>query len=152
MLTEEEEQRIVRAVANAERGNRGEVRVHLEERCVGPALRRARAVYRLLGLDRTRHDTAVLLYVATRSRVAAVYGGAGIHDPADADFWSGVSDRVARGFAAGDPAGGLSEALGQIGDMLRERVGGADEAGDELCNAPTTGAAEIAAAQPGDPT
>lgn len=151
MLEEQEEQRIVRAIANAERDNRGEVRVHIEERCPGDALTRARAVYRLLGLDRTRDDTAVLLYVASRSRVAAVYCGAGVHDPADTDFWSGVSDRVARGFAAGDPAGGLCDALGQIGELLRERVGGPDEAGDELSNAVTVGADVSAAPKPGEP-
>ena len=73
MFTEPEEQRIVRAIANAERDNRGEVRVHVEERCpVAEPIDRARTLYRLLELDRTRDDTAVLLYIAEKSRVAAV--------------------------------------------------------------------------------
>jgi uncharacterized membrane protein len=140
VLSEADEQRIVRAVAEAERGSRGEVRVHLERRCPGgDALARAAVLYRASRLHTTRDDTGVLLYVARRSRCAAVWSGAGIHPRADAAFWQGVTDAVAKGYRDGSPIDGICRALGVIGDLLRAHVGGGDSAGNEIPDGVTTG-------------
>ena len=92
MFSELEEQRIVRAIANAERDNRGEVQVRVERRCPGNPLVRAKALYNLAGLAGTQDDTGVLLYIASQSRVSAVYAGAGVHARAEATFWQGEFD------------------------------------------------------------
>jgi uncharacterized membrane protein len=134
-LTADEEERVVRAIANAERGNRGEVRVHVEKTC--PAkdpVARAHAVYREQRLERTQGDTAVLLYVATGSRKCAVWAGAGIHQHGGAEFWKSVTDAVAEHSRHGKLADGLVAALGKIGELLRTHAPGADAAGDELPN------------------
>jgi uncharacterized membrane protein len=138
-LTPTEEQDVVRAIANAERGNRGEVRLHLEARCRGEPLARAEALYRELGMHQTRDDTGVLLYVATASRVCAVFCGAGIVSRPPEGFWKSVTDAVAQGFEAKAPARGLVDGLKRIGDVLREHVPGEDRAGDELQNTISTG-------------
>jgi uncharacterized membrane protein len=131
-LRGEDERRVVTALAGAERGNRGEVRVHLEGRCPGgEPLARATALFAELGMRATADDTGVLLYVAERDRKAAVYAGAGIHGAGDADFWQTVVDRVTQGYRDGDRAGGLAAALALVGDLLREAVPG-DRAGNEL--------------------
>jgi uncharacterized membrane protein YgcG len=149
MLTEGEEQRVVRAIANAERGNRGEVRVHLERRCpVKEPYARARELYRELGMHRTKDDTAVLLYVATDSRKAAVHCGAGVHPHADDTFWQSVTDAVAKGFSEHEPAAGLCAALNEIGEVLRRHVPGEDTAGNELPDAVTVGDREADAEPP----
>lgn len=134
-LTWQQEQDVVRAVANAERGNRGEVRLHLEAKCPGDALERAAALYRSLGMHETKDDTGVLLYVATASRVCAVFSGAGIVSRPPEGFWKSVTDAVAQGFAKQEPAQGLIAGLTRIGEMLRAHVPGDDRAGDELSNA-----------------
>ena len=140
MLSELDEQRIVRAIANAERENRGEVRVHIDARCpTRDPLARARQLYCAFELHRTRDDTGVLLYVATKSRQAAVYCGAGVHPRADPAFWQGVTDAVAEGGRAGKPVDGIVAALREIGELLREHIGGNDDAGDEVPNRVTTG-------------
>jgi uncharacterized membrane protein len=134
-----DEQRIVRAIANAERGNRGEVRVHVEARCpTKDPLKRARALYFALKMNQTRDDTAVLLYVADQSRACAVWSGAGIHARGGEAFWKGVTDAVAGGYRQSKGADGVCEALGKIGELLRQHVPGEDTAGNELPNAVTT--------------
>jgi uncharacterized membrane protein len=138
-LTWQQEQEVVRAVANAERGNRGEVRLHLEAKCPGDPLERAATLYRSLGMHETKDDTGVLLYVATSSRVCAVFCGAGIVSCPPEGFWKSVTDAVAQGFARGEPAQGLIAGLSQIGQMLREHVPGDDRAGDELSNSISRG-------------
>ncbi|MCA9632659.1 MAG: TPM domain-containing protein [Myxococcales bacterium] len=139
MLSGLDEQRVVRAIADAERGNRAEVRVHIEPRCAGDALARARQVYAALGLARTREDTAVLLYVAPKSRVAAVVSGQGVPDQRPG-FWQEIVDEVANGYRGDQAADAIVAALGHVGDLLREVVGGEDEHGDELPDAVTTNA------------
>lgn len=134
-----DEQRIVRAIANAERGNRGEVRVHVEPFCrARDPVQRARALYQRLKMSQTRDDTAVLLYVADRSRACAVWSGAGIHAHGGDGFWKSVTDAVASGYKQGKGADGICEALGKIGELLRQHAPGDDTAGNELPNAVTT--------------
>lgn len=139
MLSELDEQRVVRAIANAERGNRGEVRVHIERRCPkGDALTRAQHLYRALGMERTQNDTAVLLYIATKSRQAAIYAGAGVDAHVGGEFWRSVIDKVAKGFKEGRPGEGIRGALEEVGEVLREHLPGDDVAGNELPNEMTT--------------
>lgn len=134
-LTADEEERVVRAIANAERANRGEVRVHVEKTCPAkdPVVR-AHAVYKEQCLERTQGDTAVLLYVATGSRQCAVWAGAGIHQHGGAEFWKAVTDAVAEHSKQGKLVDGLVAALGKIGGLLRAHTPGTDTAGDELPN------------------
>jgi len=137
-LTTEHEAQIVAAIKRAEAGNRGEVRVHVEPRCQGASLARARELFAALGMARTAADTGVLLYVAQRSRKTAIWAGQGIHDAVDSRVWQGLVDDVASRFAAGDGIAGLCAAIDSIGDMLRKHLPGPDEAGDELPNKVTT--------------
>ncbi len=135
----DQEALLVRAIADAERGNRGEVRVHIERFCPEPdAMDRAAELFELLGMAETAEDTGVLLYVATESRDCAVFAGDGIVGAREAGFWQRVSDGLARGFARHDPIAGFEMALMQIGEVLREVVPGDDAAGDELPNAVST--------------
>ena len=138
-LTIAQEAALVAAIRDAERGNRGEVRVHVEKRCPGGnALERARQIYHLLGMSGTQEDTAVLLYVALSDRKAAVFAGSGIHAAAKPDFWKSVVDAVAKGYARGAGEAGLVDAIGKIGELLREHLPGEDRSGNELPDEVTT--------------
>ena len=128
-----EDQAIVEAIRRAERGTRGEVRLHLERRCPrAEPMERARELFVALSMHATQGATGVLLYVSLRPRVACVYAGAGVHGAADPGFWVDVVDRVGRGFASGRAAAGLVEAIDAIGALLRRAAPGDDHAGNEL--------------------
>jgi uncharacterized membrane protein len=138
-LTVDDEQRVVRAIANAERDNRGEVRVHLEVKCpTADPTKRARQVYEKLKLHETREDTGVLLYVATGSKVCAVWSGAGLFSRPIEGFWKSVTDVVADRSRAGKLTDGVVDALGKIGELLRQHLPGEDKAGNEVPDAVTT--------------
>ena len=89
-------------------------------------------------MERTRTDSAVLLYVSTADRKAAVFAGKGIHGAAEPAFWQTVTDAVAEGARGGDLAGGIARALDRVGDLLREHAPGEDTAGNELPDVVTT--------------
>lgn len=133
-----EEKRVVDAIRRAERGSRGEVRVHVEARCKGDALARARDVFEELGMAKTADGTGVLLYVATADQKVAVFAGPGIHAGASPDAWREVVGAVAERAKDGDLAAGLEAGLGRVGEILRARAPGGDHAGDELPNVLTT--------------
>jgi len=137
-LTRAEEGRLRVAIALAERGHRGELRVHLEARYPGDGpVARAAELFSQLGLGETADDTGVLLYVAVRDGKAAVWAGSGIYQHGSArapDFWKQAVALVAAGFAHHDAAGGIEQALAAIGGLLREVAPGADVHGNELPN------------------
>ncbi len=126
---------VVAAIADAERGHRGEIRVHVEARCRGDALARAAELFDALGMRGTAGATGVLLYVALASRKVAVFADEGVHAAAEDGFWDGVAAAVAGGFGRGEPVAGLTQAVARIGEVLKDHAPGEDEAGDELPNA-----------------
>lgn len=128
-LTDEQEKAVVDAIGRAEEDNLGEVRVHLEKRCKHEegALARAREKFYELGMCQTEDSTGVLLYVAIKDRVTAVYAGPGIHTCCAETFWQDVTDQIAQGYESGKPAEGLVAAVDKVGDLLREYVPGEKE-------------------------
>ena len=139
LLDKHQETELVAAIREAERGNRGEVRVHLERKCgKNSVLERAKEVFAQLGMHKTRDGTGVLLYVAVKDRKTAVYAGPGIHDGTEPAFWQEVVDTASKGFSNGQPIAGLVDALEHIGRSLREAVPGEDDSGDELPNKVST--------------
>lgn len=135
-ITRAEERRVVDAITAAERGHRGEIRVHLEARYPGDGpVARAAELFDELGMGATADGTGVLLYVAVDDRLAAVYAGPGVYGAAEPGFWRDVIHAVTDGFARGDRAGGLVAALERVGALLREAAPGEDTGGNELPDA-----------------
>ena len=139
LLSPAQEARVVAAIASAERGHRGEIRVHLECRYPGDGpLTRAAALFEALGMAATQDATGVLLYVAIDDRKAAVWAGAGIYGGADPAFWKTVVDAVAESGRSQDPVSGLCTAVRLIGELLQRAAPGVDMAGNELPDEVTT--------------
>jgi uncharacterized membrane protein len=138
-FTAAERRAIETAIADAERGHRGEIRVHVERRYPGDGpLQRAAALFSELGMERTQGGTGVLLYIAELDRKAAVFAGPGVYGAREPGFWRQVTDAVAEGHRSGDRIGGLRRALELVGAILREAAPGEDLAGDELPDRVTT--------------
>lgn len=137
-----ERRRIELAIERAERGNRAEIAVHVEDRYPGDGpLARAHALFDRLGMDRTREGTGVLLYVAVEDHRAAVWAGPGLVGASAPAFWQEAVAHVAAGFAQGDGVGGIVKALDHIGELARRVAAGEDAAGNELPDRVTFGGA-----------
>ena len=107
-----------RAVAEAERGTSGEIRVHLEARCPGDPLARAVTVFESLGMTRTALRNGVLVYVGVEDRKLAVIGDAAVHERVGPAYWDRLRDTVVRHFREGHPREGLVAAIQEIGEAL----------------------------------
>ena len=110
---------MVAAIGVAERQTSGEIRVHLEAKCPGgdPYIR-GRELFEDLGMTATDERNGVLLYLAASDRLFAVLGDRGIHERVQDDFWDAVASRMSVRFREEDFAGGLIEAIQEIGERL----------------------------------
>ncbi len=117
-LSDEDLEAIARAVASAEQLTSGQVRVHLEDRCVGDPLAHASRTFRQIGMDRTRLRNGVLLYLALDDHRFAVLGDSGIHERVGAGFWDSVRDALQGELKAGRMRDGIVAAVLEIGRVL----------------------------------
>ncbi|WP_445665762.1 TPM domain-containing protein [Fodinibius sp. AD559] len=119
-LTEDEEEQIVDAINAAEQKTSGEVRVHIEHHCANNALDRADHVFHDLGMDETKLQNGVLIYIATEDHKAAVYAGKGIHREVEDGFWNDVLQILINHFKKEEFEEGIEEAVYKVGNKLEE--------------------------------
>lgn len=119
-LTGAEIKSVTQAIAEAEKGTSGEIRVHLDETCTGSPMERAEEVFRFLKMDRTQLRNGVLIYVACQSKVFAIIGDKGINDIVPENFWQDVAEVMKKEFSAGRYASGLAQAVRMAGEKLKE--------------------------------
>lgn len=134
ILAATDKERIQAAITAAESATSGEIRVHLESRCTGDPMDRARVVFEEQGLTATRDRTGVLLYVAWMDRKLAVLGDAGIHEKVGDAYWHGIVDTVVAAFKEERYGDGLVHAVTEIGRRLAEHFPRKDDDTNELKN------------------
>src|ERR1051325_5829877 len=86
-----DEARIIGAIAEAERKTSGEIRVYVSHRRRADPLAYAQKRFLDLGMTRTRHRNAVLIYLVPRTRQFAVVGDQGVHEKCGNAFWQEVA-------------------------------------------------------------
>lgn len=119
-LTDKQEQKIIKAIAEAENRTSGEVRVHIEHKCKRDPLERAAKIFHELGMDETELQNGVLIYIATEDHKAAVYAGKGILKQVEDGFWDGVLNIILNHFKKEEYEAGLVEAIKKVGFKLKE--------------------------------
>ena len=118
-LTQEEQDRVVLAIKEAEENTSGEIRVHIDETCDGDPRKTAEKVFHLIGMDRTAARNGVLIYIACQSRVFSIIGDKGINDVVPSDFWQSIISVLAEHFSKHEFADGIIEAIAMTGEKLK---------------------------------
>lgn len=86
-----DDNRIVAAIATAEKNTSGEIRVCISDRKHDDPIAAAEKRFEKLGMTKTRDRNGVLVYFVPLSQKFAVIGDAGIHAKCGADFWRGIT-------------------------------------------------------------
>ena len=111
---------IVEAIAEAESGTSGEIRVHLTKRWFErDPYARAQALFKSLGMTETRLRNGVLLYANLRKRRFAVVGDEGIHQAVGQEFWEGLAKRLSERLLSTHPERAIAAAVQEIGIELK---------------------------------
>lgn len=119
-LTEEQQQKVVSAIAEAENKTSGEIRLHLETSCKGEVLDRAAYIFEKLKMHETALRNGVLIYLATDDKKLAILGDAGINEKVPDNFWEDAKEAMVNAFKDGKYADGLVKAITMAGDKLKK--------------------------------
>src|SRR4051812_9161714 len=90
----EQQQSIRNAITGAELNTSGEVRVHIDDKCLEDVLDRAADTFHKMKMDRTELRNGVLFYLAVEDRKFAILGDKGINEKVPADFWDNIKEAM----------------------------------------------------------
>jgi len=113
-----DQERIRKAIDEAERRTSGEIRVSIAPFFLGDVEQAAESTFRRLGMERTRDRNAVLFFFVPSRRRFAVIGDEGIHARVGPDFWPKVVEAVAERFRKAEYTEGLVEGIETVGREL----------------------------------
>jgi len=131
-LAEADLDAVARAVAEAESGTAGEIRVHLDARCEDDPMARAVEVFERLGMTRTAQRSGVLVYVAVEDRKLAVIGDRGVHERVGDAYWTALAEALVQHLRAGRVRDGLVAAVREVGATLRRHFPSGPDDRNEL--------------------
>jgi uncharacterized membrane protein len=120
IFTSEQKQQIVAAICEAEKVTSGQIKVHLEAKCPKEPMARALEVFHQLGMHKTTHKNAVLIYLAYGDKKFAIVGDSGIHAVVPANFWDGTKEVMKGHFKKGEFLEGTLFAIKEAGSHLQQ--------------------------------
>ena len=112
--------KIVAAIADAEKHTSGEIRVYVSHRNVQDVRHAAGHQFIKLGMDKTKHRNGVLIFVAPGSRNFAILGDTAVHAKCGEAFWEQVTAEMRQHFQKGEFTAGLVHAIHAAGKLLAE--------------------------------
>ncbi len=128
----EDKQKILDAVAYAEKLTSGEIRVHLETLCPNDQVTRAIFIFQRLGMHQTALRNGVLFYLAVKEKKLAIIADEGINAAVPKGFWDEVRDLMVSHFKEGDYTTGLCEGIRLAGEQLLQHFPRQSEDVNEL--------------------
>jgi len=120
IFNDEEQQRIKKAVEDAERHTSGEIRVCLEKNCSEDVLDRAAKYFHKLDMHKTKLRNGVLIYLATVDRKFAIIGDAGINKAVPEGFWDDAKEAMLEHFKFGNLVEGITTGIAMAGEHLQK--------------------------------
>lgn len=113
-----EQQLLVKAIEVAEMHTSGEIRIHVENFCLGNEINTAKMRFAKLNMHKTAERNGILIYIASMSKKIAVFGDEGIHSKVDKDFWKALIQQLIDGFHQQKKAEALAAAIIDCGKQL----------------------------------
>jgi len=118
IFTENEQDLIAAAIADAENLTSGEIRIAIEKNCKSDAFTRATEYFFKLDMDKTAQKNGVLIYLAYEDHKFAIIGDSGINRVVPPDFWETTQVAMKAHFASGNFANGVIAGIKLAGEKL----------------------------------
>jgi uncharacterized membrane protein len=110
--------RVVAALAAAEAGTSGEIRVLIARHAAKDPVAAAQRYFDSLGMAASAHRNGILIFVAPPSRTFAVIGDQAVHEVCGDAFWTALSAAMADRFRAGEFTDALVHGIEEAGRLL----------------------------------
>ncbi|HJX71722.1 MAG TPA: TPM domain-containing protein [Bacteroidales bacterium] len=135
-FNEKEKEKIIRAIREAELNTSGEIRVHIEEKCIGEVLDRAAYVFEQLGMHKTKLRNGLLFYMVIEDRKFALLGDAGLNAVVPGNLWDEIKNLILDHFKKSEFAEGLIKGTQLAGEQIKKyfpyRQDDVNELSDEI--------------------
>ena len=131
-FTKEQELKITKAIAQAENGTSGEIRVHVDRYCKNDPLLKAQNLFHHLKMDETELRNGVIIYVSIDDKQLAIYGDKGINEKVEPDFWDTTLAKMTEQFKQGKIVDGIAAGLIEAGIRLKTHFPKSDNDINEL--------------------
>jgi len=119
-FTEEQNEKIVHAIRDAETQTSGEIRIFVEGRCkYVDALDRAKELFDNLEMEKTGLRNGVLFYIAIKDRQLAIFADKGIHEAAGADYWKNAVKEILSVISKENVTEGITTSIFKIVQALK---------------------------------
>ncbi len=120
LFTEQEQEQISNAIAEAEKATSGEIRIAIDEHCEGDAFEKATSYFTKLGMDKTSRHNGVLIFLAYADHKFAIIGDKGINSVVPEDFWEMTKVAMKAHFSSGNLANGIIAGVVLAGEKLAQ--------------------------------
>jgi len=135
-ISDNDEQRILQAIAEAEQNTSGEIRIHLQRNKKGDIMQNAIQTFKKLGMHKTALRNGILFYIDIDRKEFAVVGDEGIHRKVAPGFWQTLAETLRHHFSHGQYTEGIIAAILQAGEALKQyfpyRPGDINELPDDI--------------------
>lgn len=131
-LAQVDDERLLKAIQDAERKTSGQIRVFVSHHKVIDALAAAERQFRRLGMTKTKRRNAILIFIAPKSQTFSVFGDIAIHQKCGAEFWQALRDEIVPHLKAGQYTVALIHAITKAGDKLAEHFPPEEKPQNEL--------------------
>jgi len=131
-FSKEEEQRIIKAIKEAENRTSGEIRVHLENHSQKNNFSRAKEVFEEIGMTKTELRNGVLFYLAVQDHHFSILGDKGLNEKVPSNFWEDIKENMQSLFRKGEFTEGMVQGITMAGKALKEYFPVQDDDENEL--------------------
>lgn len=129
-----DEEKVVAAIAAAEKKTSGEIRVYVSSKKREDAFDAGKNRFEKLGMTKTRDRNAVLIYFAPVTRKFAILGDTGIHAKCGDNFWQSITAEMSNMLKSDDFTGAVVHAVKRVGEALAEHFPPKPDDTNELPN------------------
>lgn len=128
---------VEKAIEEAEKNTSGEICVHIDKYCSGDPVEKAKLIFELRELHKTKFRNAVLFYLSVEDHKYAIWGDKAINEAVEDGFWDEMSQVMLENFKGKKFVQGLSVAISITGKKLKkyfpyEQKGALNEVTNEL--------------------
>lgn len=134
-FTLSEQEKIIQTIKDAEQNTSAEIKVHIENFCIGDPIKRAQKVFLKHQMHKTKYRNGVLFYIAVWNKKIAVIGDKGIHEKVQQQFWETLINELIQAFKADkNKAHILCQCILKVGDALSKYFPADNDNPNELSN------------------
>ena len=119
-LQQLDEKQIVEAITLAESTTSGEIRIFISHRKRPDALAAAQSRFEKLGMRKTPHRNAVLIYFVPLSRSFAIVGDTGVHEKCGESFWTEAASELGNNLRTRSLTEALVLTVQKVGVLLAQ--------------------------------